>query len=392
MERIVENPQYSVKVRFFDNNVELYDLIYNVKIDSKSFKKNIEKIQKWGYNSFRLLDKKNNVIDWFYIELETNTYQLSTQAGYVFGIEMDSPDHGYYVGTYEIGEFKFTKGPKIKKVRSYPLEYCSRGCISPSKMFFLGLRENNTGGAPGRHYLAKLNWKKPSEHPIKWKKYLPSAIMAISLIEDKLYVGLKDGSLQIWDIKKEDCVKNFNLFNSSIKTIDFSRNKNIIVGSLDGEIACLSKNGEIIWNNKISRTAISGVTEKYDSLTIIDRNGHLIHINPETGSIIEIQELELEGVYNPSISSNLIFIRDWFVISGDATVWVYWNKDYSPVRYYYSEDPLIRILVPNPSGFYIGDDDGCIQFWNLTFKIKSFSEETQRKLERNPEFSNFDFL
>ncbi|MFX1476857.1 MAG: hypothetical protein ACFFCI_01880 [Promethearchaeota archaeon] len=392
MERIVENPQYSIKVRFFDYSIELYDLIYNVKIDSKSLKKNIVKIQKWGYNSFRLLDKKNNVIDWFYVELKTDTYQLDTQAGYVFGIQMDSPDHGYYVGTYEIGEFKFTKGTKLKKIRSYPLEYCSRGCISPSKVFFLGLRENNTGGAPGRHYLAKLNWKKASEHPIKWKRFLPSAIMALYLIEDYLFVGLKDGTLQIWDINKEDCIESFNLFNSSVKTIDVLNEKSIIVGSLSGEIVCLSKKGNILWKNKISQTAISGVSEKDDIIIIIDRNGNFLHIDPETGNILEKEELELKGVYDPSISSNIIFIRDWFVISGDATVWIYWNRNSGLVRYYYSEDPLIRVLVPNPSGFYIGDDDGCVQFWRLDFKIKRFSEETQRKLEREPEFNNFELL
>ncbi|MFX1489316.1 MAG: hypothetical protein ACFFBI_09225, partial [Promethearchaeota archaeon] len=151
-------------------------------------------------------------------------------------------------------------------------------------------------------------------------------------------------------------------------------------------------NGNILWKNKISQTAITGVSEKDNSVIIIDRNGNFLHIDLETGNILEKEELELKGVYDPSISSNIIFIRDWFVISGDATVWIYWNRNSGLVRNYYSEDPLIRILVPNPSGFYTGDDDGCVQFWKLGFKIKSFSEETQRKLEREPEINNFELL
>ena len=388
-ERLVKNPKYSVEVRFYDDTVDLYDLILKEKIDSKTFKKKIEKIQKWGYNSFRLLDNKNKFIGWIYVGLEEETYSVGTEAGYIFGIQTDRPDHGYYIGTYEIGEFYLSKDTKLIKTRSFPLEYCSRGCISPSNIFFLGLRENNNLDVRRRHYLAKVDWK--SEPFIEWKKLVPTAIMAISLIKNNLYVGLKDGTLQIWDIEKEDCIENLKLFNSTITIIDISY-KNIIAGSSTGEIAYLSYNREIIWRNKISQTGIKGIFENEDAIIIIDKKGNLFQIDSETGKIVVKRVLELKGVRDPSISSNLIFIRDWFVISGDAAIWVFWDKDYSLVYHYTSNEPLIRKLYPNPSGFYVGNDEGGIQFWKFGFKIKSVSEKVRKNLEKKPDFHNFELL
>ncbi|MFW9784949.1 MAG: hypothetical protein ACFFFB_21895, partial [Candidatus Heimdallarchaeota archaeon] len=74
MERIVRNPKYSVEVRFHDNIVELHDIVLNEKIGSKTYDKTIEKIQKWGYNSFRLLDDENKYMDWIYTALKIKTY------------------------------------------------------------------------------------------------------------------------------------------------------------------------------------------------------------------------------------------------------------------------------------------------------------------------------
>ena len=149
MEKIVKNPKYSVEVRFYDFHVDLYDLISKEKIDSKSYKDNIGKIQKFGYNSFRFLTDEDDFVDWIYTRLVIEKYKLTTDAGYIFGIQMDKPNHGYYIGTYEIGEFYYSEYNKLVKELSYPLEYCSQGCITSSKHFFLGTRENYTSQTSG---------------------------------------------------------------------------------------------------------------------------------------------------------------------------------------------------------------------------------------------------
>ncbi|MHA2050788.1 MAG: PAS domain-containing protein, partial [Promethearchaeota archaeon] len=132
-----------------------------------------------------------------------------------------------------------------------------------------------------------------------------------------------------------------------------------------GEIVCLSKNGKILWEDKISQTGIYGIYEFDDNIIIIDREGKFFRIDSGTGRILLKQDLKF------SISSNLIFIRDWFVVSGNAAVWVFWRKDLSSIYSHTQIDPLIRKLYPNPSGFYTGDDDGNIQFWKFGFKIRS---------------------
>lgn len=386
MERIVRNPKYSVEVRFHDNVVELHDIVLNEKIGSKTYDKNIEKIQKWGYDSFRLLDDENKYMDWIYTALKIKTYSVATQAGYIFGIQMDKPNHGYYVGTYEVGEFYFSNEVELTITRSFPLEYCSRGCITHSKIFFLGLTSLEDRG---RHYLVKLNWG--TEIFVEWKKYIPAAIMSIFLLDNILYLGLKDGTLQIWDIEKEDCIKSIKLFNSSIDYINLAY-KNIIVGSSDGEIAYLKKNGKVIWQKELSQAMIMGVMEREDAIIIIDEKGNYYRLDVETGDLLLKGILGLKEVKDPSVSSNLVSIRDWFVISGNAAIWVFWNGDYSLVYYHIADDPLKRILYSNLSDLYMGDDDGCIQLWQFGFKIESFSEEAKKKLEEKPGFYDFELL
>ncbi len=391
MERIVKNPRYSVEVRFYDFNVDLYDLISKEKIDSKSYTDYIGKIQKWGYNSFRLLTDEDDFIDWIYVELVIEKYKLTTDAGYIFDIQMDGPNHGYYIGTYEIGEFYYSEENNLVKKRAYPLEYCSRGCITNSKEFFLGIREITSLDTSGMHYLVKVDWSKKTESIFEWKKIIPSPIMAISIIDPFLYVGLRDGTLQIWDIDKEDLIESIKLFNSTTSIIEKGINK-IIVGSSSGEIACISKNRKILWKFNISLNGIKGIYEDNNGIIIIDKKGIFFLMDPESGNIVDKQFLNLKEFNDPSISSNLIFIRDWFIISGLASIWVFSKKDYSRVFYRIFDDPLIRKLYPNPVGFYTGDDDGCIQFWKVGFKFKSVSEENREIIEKKPGFHDFELL
>jgi WD40 repeat protein len=373
MEKKVKIPEYSVEIRFENNIVHCYDLLLKKIVDSKVFKKDIKQILKQGSYLFSLLGKMNRKFDEMRIDITLNTKKIETGAGYIFGIEMDKPNHGFYIGTYEIGEFYYSDKANLINPRSYSLDYCSRGLISPSKVFYLGLRDSDSE----QNYLVKLDWKKTSEPFIEWKKPIPSAIMSILLIENFLFVGLRDGTLQIWDIKKEECIQNSRIFKSTISIIEKVKNK-LFIGSSTGEVASLSLHGKIVWKINISQHRINGIFESENGVVIIDRKGKCYLTESTTGKIIFTYILELEGVRDPSISSNLIFIRDWFVLSGDASIWAFWTKDQKKIFFRYSEDPLIRRLYPNPLGFFTGDDDGCISFWKIGFKIISVKEESKR--------------
>lgn len=95
MEKIVKIPQYSVEVRFYDNDVLCYDRLLNEIVASKTFKKTIENVQQIGFRSFNILDKKDKIIDEIYIALVEQVHQVATGASHIFDLHMDTPNHGY---------------------------------------------------------------------------------------------------------------------------------------------------------------------------------------------------------------------------------------------------------------------------------------------------------
>jgi hypothetical protein len=383
MKEVLRIPEYSIEMCFNDNDVQCYDLIFKEIIGSKSFSKKIKTIQKQSFNRFLLLDDEDKIIEEIYIELVKEISKCTTDAGYIFELYIDKPNHGYYIGTYEIGDFYYSKDYYLIKKRSYPLKYCTRGCIDTSNNFYIGLREKNTTNNQDVHYLAKVDWKKPDNNLIVWKKLIPSPIMAISLINNHLFLGMKNGMLQIWDIDKDECIERINLFNSPISIIETGDNV-IFVGSRAGEIVALSNFKRIIWKIELTQSIITGILEDprdHNLIIVVDKKGNFFRIEPTTGKIVSKRVLELQEVSDPSISSNLIFFRDWFVISSEASIWALWSKDYTNIFYDLSDDPLIRKLHAHSSGFFSGDDDGCIRFWKIGFRIRSVSEEKRNLLK-----------
>jgi len=59
-------------------------------------------------------------------------------------------------------------------------------------------------------------------------------------------------------------------------------------------------------------------------------------------------------------------------MTGYGGIWGFWSKNYNKKYYLYMDDPLIRIVRHHPTGFFSGDDEGCIRFWKLgEVKIQS---------------------
>ena len=364
MKRFENIPEYSMRILFFSKLIQCYDLISEKVVCSRTYSSRIADIQKVNFNKFRILDAEGKILDIIYIDLVSERSNVATGAQYIRDLYMDAPNHGYYIGTYEIGEYSLLQNENLVIKRSYPLKYCSKGCITPDNIFYLGIRESETFNGPHSHYLAKLDWDEKEEPLILWKKAIPSSIMGISQIKNQIYLGLKTGDLQIWDIEKDEFVKDIHLFDNPISIIELGFDS-IITTSWKGEIASISPEGDIQWRTSLSREKIETILGDINTIVVTDIKGNYFQLNSKTGNIIEKGLWDLISVRNATIASNIINFRDWFILAGYGGVWAFWNKDYSKIFHYYLEDPLIRRLYPHPLGLFTGDDIGYLRFWKI---------------------------
>ena len=364
MRRVEYIPEYSMEILFSSNRIQCFDLKSKKVVCSRSYRERIANVIKVTFNNFLIYNKRNKLIDGIYIDLASERSRVATGAQYIRDLFMDTPTHGYYFGTYEIGEFSLLKGEELVIKRSYPLKYCSKGCVTPENTFYFGLRESETINGPHSFYLVKLDWNNKEEPLILWKKSIPSSIMGISRIEDRLYLGLKTGTIQIWDIEKDEILKSINVFNNPISAIELGFDS-IIATSWKGETASISPDGDIQWRIELTQEKIETIFGDINEIMIADIKGNYFQLNSKTGNIIEKGIWDLTSVRGATIASNLIIFRDWFVLTGYGGVWAFWNEDYSKIFHYYMEDPLIRKLYPHPLGFYTGDDTGYIRFWKI---------------------------
>lgn len=353
-----------MEVIFSSNLIECFDLKSNKVVFSRSFSEKIASVRKVTFNSFLIYNQRKKIINSVVIDLASERNRVATGAQYIRDMYMDAPTHGYYFGTYEIGEFSLNEREELVIERSYALNYCSKGCVSTNNMFYFGLRESPTSSGSHSYYLVKLDWNRKEEPLILWKKSIPSSIMGIFRIENRLYFGLKTGTVQIWDTDKDEILKSIKPFNNPISTMELGLDS-VITTSWNGETALISLDGDIQWRIKLTNEKIETIFSDIDKIMIVDIKGNYFQLNSKTGNIIEKGIWTLEYVKGATIASNLIIFRDWYVLAGYGGVWAFWNENYSKIFHYYMEDPLIRKLYPHPLGFYTGDDTGYIRFWKL---------------------------
>lgn len=357
-------PEYSLKLNFTPNSIECYDLISKKVVSSIPFHKKFIKLKKVSYNSFQIIDQKDKLINTINIKLFSEKNRISTGAEYILDISMDSPDHGFYFGLYEIGEFSLLKNEELAIIRSFPIQYCSKGCHTAENMIYVCLRENETSNRPFLYYLVKIDWYTKKEPKILFKKPVPSQIMGISQIKDNLYLGLKTGQLLIYNIKVDEIIKNINLFTNSISAIELGF-ENIIVSSGKGEVASISTKGDILWLSELTNAKILTINYYRSNILVSDIDGKYFQLNPKTGSVIDKGIWNLNSVKETTTASNLINFRNWFVLAGYGGIWGFWSENHSTIYHHYMEDPLIRKIYLHPSGFFTGDDEGYIRFWKL---------------------------
>ncbi|MFX1313181.1 MAG: hypothetical protein ACFFHD_11300 [Promethearchaeota archaeon] len=364
MKLVVNIPEYSMRILFTSKLIQCYDLISKKVVCSKNYSSKIANIEKLNFNNFLILNAKDKILDIIYIDLVSERSKAATGAQYIRDLYMDSSTHGYYIGLYEIGEYSLLQSENLEIKKSYPLKYCSKGYITSDNVFYLGLRESKTFNGPHSYYILKLDWGREEEPVILWKKAIPSSIMGISQIENQIYVGLKSGDIQVWDIDKDELVKNVHLFDNPISIIELGFD-NIIISSWKGEIASISPDGDIQWRKSLSQEKIETIFGDINHTMVVDIKGNYFKLNSKTGNTIDKGLWDLNLVRNATIASNLISFRDWFILAGYGGIWAFWNKDYNKIFHYYMEDPLIRRLYPHPLGLFTGDDTGYLRFWKI---------------------------
>jgi len=366
MKLIETLPYYLVQVRFQDNEIQIYDMISKKVVALEPLSRKIVALRKVKGQVYLELNEKDEIVSEISISIKLISKKsvLQTEAGYILDFHMLSQSHGFYFGYYEMGEFKLTKYARLVKIRSYPVHHCTKGRVNKSNDVYLGCREND------KYFLVKLGWKSDKDPNILWKKDIPSAVMVMEIIGDRLFIGLKNGSLQLWDIQKDECIKNIKLFSSTF-SVSTVKGENIILASRDGDVARISKNGEIQWKTKITNEKIVGIYEDKDYILIINTIGEQFHIKSNSGILINHKYNSLELGGNAGLSSSIIKYRDRLVITGYGGIWAFRHRNFNNSIHQSMGGPLMRIIQQHPFGFFSGDDNESVCFWSLgDIKIK----------------------
>ena len=363
MNIIATIPYYSVEVRFHENMIQCYDELSKKVLASTPYTNDIKNLRIENNQLYLVLIKKKKIISEISILLEliSKKSELRTEAGYILDLHMFSPSHGFYFGYYEIGEFKLTEEMRLKKLRSYPVQNCTKGRVTKSKYIYIGCRENDD------YFLVKLNWKSNKNPEILMKKSIPSAVMVMETIEDHLFIGLKNGNLQLWDLKKDEMIKKISLFSSTFSVLT-AKGENITVASRSGDIARISKNGIIQWRTNITQEKIVGIYEDKNYILVINVRGDRFHININSDKPVTRRYIPLNLKGNAGLSSSIVKYRGRFVITGYGGIWAFSQQNsylYMNSIHKQMGDPLMRIIKQHPFGFYSGDDEGSVCFWTL---------------------------
>ncbi|MFW9996044.1 MAG: hypothetical protein ACFFD4_28645 [Candidatus Odinarchaeota archaeon] len=359
-------PEFSIEVIFTENGVLTRDLIANTTLFSESFlKKVVNVIREEDYNTFSAKTAGVSEIDTepvkdydVIIEFASQHSEISTGAGYILDISVDSHDHGYYFGLYQIGEFSLDGDGNLVLLRTFDLQHVVAGSgLVDEKLMYVILREEELPAKAQHYYLIKLDWEKNPPEFI-WKKSLKTAAGTMLTHGKKLYIGMNDGSLEIWDLEEGKILEAKQLFTNGVRKIERGF-QDILLSAQSGETAALTEEGEILWKTKLGASGIQGLVEDERGIHLASEKGDYSCLAPKTGEKTDSFR------WVPIPASNLVVVRDWLVGSGSYGVHGVYLKDKKKTYHHFMEDPLIRRFVRHPRGFITGDDDGKIRFWKI---------------------------
>ena len=400
--------EYDVDVEFAQNIVQVLDGSSDMLLNSEEMDQNEdvikpEKVKRRSFKSFKAKSEsgKDYIIN---VDFAREHQKLSTGGEYILDICMNTPYHGFYFGLYEIGEFKINFGTlELEIERKFPCKYVNSGAIminKKEKSVYFGLRESESHSPEGPHHysLVKLDW---NSREILWKLPIPAAAMALHIRKNLLFIGLKNGEVQILDLKKSkvadikenskdkktwkkkmksELLKESIIFNqkvfegepgadgevSRIEYLEDSEKIAVLGGVWDkrGDIAIFSAKGKLLLNERSGSSLIRGIAQTSSGIFILNSKGVLYQIQREITTHIK-EESVLKVDLKTNCESNLVVVRDWLCASGPEKIEFFFSKDTRKQSKKHLDDTLARIIVGHKYGVITGDDLGKLRFWKI---------------------------
>ncbi len=437
-------PEYDVDVEFARDIIQVLDcttsrLLNKQNMVDKEFLK-LENVVRRSFQSFKANSEsgKNYLVN---LDFVCEHAVLSTNGEYILDISMVHPYHGFYFGLYEIGEFKINDADfTFDVVNTCPYNYIGSGVTSVGKLkqgekriIYFGQRETQGDSVKGphRYYVVKMEWssERGINHKVVWRKPMPAAVMALVIKNNLLFIGLKNGDVQILDLSKDSTIPNPDdkseiitykgaryrviertCADSETKETKIERileeveypngpevifNQKLFVSNIvdgnekDGEVTQI----EVLPNSK-RIAVVGGARQEHGSVAIFTYDGKLL-LNTRLGdSIIKgvcqtasglfltnankimyqiksdfTEETKTQSItkvtLDREIMSNIIVIRDWVCGSGAETLSFIFTKDVKKRSSNHLDDTFARCVVGHEFGVISGDDLGKLRFWKV---------------------------
>lgn len=437
-------PEYDVDVEFAQDIIQVLDCSSDRLLNSKNMEEKelikLDNVIRRSFQSFKAKSEsgKNYLVNLNFVSQHDI---LSTGGEYILDICMTTPYHGFYFGLYEIGEFTLNpQSLKLQLVYSYPCKYIGSGTTITGKLpnewergLYFGLRETKGDSVDGPHdyYVVKLEWssKKGASQKILWKKPVPAAVMSLNLRYGKLFVGMKNGDVQIIDVsndfsnstkdeESEVIVYKGAQYRVLEKHSSASDSSEIKIEKVLQEVE-IQEGPKVIFNQKVfegdlrngkkkegevtqieylpesNRIAVvGGVRQQQGGVAIFSHEGELLlnirlgdsiikgisqtslglFLTNANGLLYHLKSDFTEGKSTKSITkvqldqeimSNIVVVRDWICMSGAETLSFLFTKDMQKRSSSHIDDTLARIVVEHEYGVISGDDLGKLRFWKI---------------------------
>ena len=437
-------PEYDVDVEFAQDIIQVLDCSTERLLDSKSMEKKelikLDNVIRRSFQSFRAKSEsgKNYLV---ILNFVSQHDVLSTGGEYILDICMITPYHGFYFGLYEIGEFRINEQDlTLHLINSYPCKYVGSGTTITSKIpndwdreVYYGLRETKGNSVDGPHsyFVVKLAWSsnRGQNHKILWKKPVPSAVMSLRLQYGLLFIGMKNGDVQIIDLNSDFSTTTKDEESEVImykgtqyrvieKHAPTSESSGVKIEKVLQEVEH-EEGPKVIFNQKVFEgdlrngnkkegevtqieylpeskqiAVIGGVRQQKGGVAIFSHKGELLlttHLGDSImkgisqtpmglfltnadGIVFHLRSDFMEGSstkgltkvhLNKEIMSNIVVVRDWVCMSGAETLSFVFTKDMRKRSSSHLDDTLARCVREHEYGVISGDDLGKLRFWKI---------------------------
>jgi hypothetical protein len=353
--------ELDLKVRFTEKEILLIDIPSNELQELFLVDNKIESIDLLTYPSICYhVNYTNQSCQNLTIEEFGLMSEVRTNSEYILKIDMQSINRGFYFGLYEIGEFELIDS-KIKLLRSQKLHYVDRGWIIQDNTLILSLRttiSTEIETSDYKYFITAFVWEKDKKLKKLWEIKTTSSLRGLIQLKDDMFIfGYMNGKFEIFSSKKRKSLKSTKLFDTGFSYMCL-KNEKIYCSSYKGEVACLTMNGTVVWKKTFGDSRIYNIETKNDQLHFISGKRNYYILSASNGDVIKTKQFTFGSPQN--FSSNFIFIKEWFIISGQAHL-AHIHKSGKEI-FIHANDPLIRVLQAHSKG-YITGDEGKLSFY-----------------------------